>query len=107
MSLATAIDLLMACNWNFVRNLEIVLSAIGGNLEPSSQLALCARNVRLAPVCDRMVEVAKTLQGFSTGSESDEGADEEILISLGPPTDAKKWLAASLDKTIRLQLGMH
>jgi hypothetical protein len=30
--------------------------------------------------------------------------DRRILASLGTPTPIKCWLAASLDKTIRLQL---
>ena len=105
-SLATAIDLLMPCNWNFGRNLEIVLSAIGGDLNPTSPLALCARNVRRSPVCDRIKTASNTLKVFYAGSKPDEEADLEVLALLGEPTDVKKWLAASLDKTIRLHLQM-
>jgi hypothetical protein len=105
-SLATAIDLLMPCNWNFVRNLETVLGAIGGDLNPTSPLALCARNVKLSPVCDRMKTVSNTLRVFHADSKPDEEADREVLALLGEPTDVKKWLAASLDKTMRLHLQM-
>jgi hypothetical protein len=31
--------------------------------------------------------------------------DRDLLALLGKPTAIKKWLAASLDKTIRLQLS--
>jgi hypothetical protein len=31
--------------------------------------------------------------------------DKDLLALLGKPTEAKKWLAASLGKTIRLQLS--
>ena len=31
--------------------------------------------------------------------------ERQLLDLLGQPTDAKKWLAASLDKTLRLQLS--
>ncbi len=105
-SLATAIDLLMPCNWNFGRNLEIVLGAIGGDLNATSPLALCARNVKLSPVCDRMKTVSRTLRVFYADSKPDEEADREVLALLGEPTDVNKWLAASLDKTIRRHLQM-
>jgi hypothetical protein len=31
--------------------------------------------------------------------------DRDLLVLLGKPMEVKKWLAASLDKTIRLQLS--
>jgi len=106
MPLAIAIDMLWPCNWNFVRNLEIVLGAVGGDLNPTSPLALCARNVRLSPTCDRMKPVLNTLRVFYTDSRPHFETDREVLSRLGEPTDVKRWLAASLDKTIRLQLAL-
>jgi hypothetical protein len=50
-----------------------------------------------------MLSVANTLKVFCD-KEADSEADNEILALLGEPTEAKKWLAASLEKTIRLQL---
>jgi hypothetical protein len=76
LSLGLAIDMLMPCNWRFVENLGIVLEAIGGKLNPDKPFAACGRNITLVP----------------------------ILALLGEPTEVRIWLAASLDKTIRLQL---
>jgi hypothetical protein len=36
---------------------------------------------------------------------SDHEVDRDFLVLLGTPTEVTKWLAASLDKTIRLQLS--
>jgi hypothetical protein len=47
-----------------------------------------------------MERLAHALRAFCCGKE----ADKETLALLGKPTDARRWLAASLDKTIRLQL---
>jgi hypothetical protein len=46
------------------------------------------------------------LKVFCGDSESDKEIDRDVLSLLGEPTEEKKWLAASLDKTIRLQLGL-
>jgi hypothetical protein len=105
LSLALAVDMLMPCHWKFVENLRIVLDAIGGNLSPGKPFAACGRNITLLPGRDRMEAVSKTLQVFCGVRESDEGAAKALLARLGEPTEVKKWLAASLDKTIRLQLN--
>jgi len=102
--LAVAIDLLMPCHWNFVENLEIVLKAIGGDIEPTKLFFACSMNIKLAPIRSRMKIISNTLKAFSGDSEIENETDQKVLSLLGKPTEAKKWLAASLDKTIRLQL---
>ncbi len=103
LSLGIAIDMLMPCHWRFVTNLQIVLEAIGGRLDPDERFAACGRNVSLLPIRDRMEAVCSSLKVFCGTAESDEKTDRELLAQLGEPTEPKKWLAASLDKTIRLQ----
>lgn len=104
LSLALAIDMLMPCHWRFVTNLQVVLAAIGGNLDPAEPFAACARNISLLPLRDRMVAVCNSLYVFCGTTESVETTDRSVLANLGEPTEAKRWLAASLDKTIRLQM---
>jgi hypothetical protein len=104
LSLGLAIDMLWPCHWRFVENLRIVLEAIGGTLESATPFAACGRNIGLSPLRPRMQVVSSTLRAFSGGLESDGAVDGELLSLLGEPTDAKKWLALSLDKTIRLQM---
>ena len=106
LSLAIAIDMLMPCHWNFVQNLEIVLGAIGGDLNPSKPFAACARNIKLSPIRDRMRMVCQTLRSFCDFQQLADNVDGELLDLLGKPSATKKWLAASLDKTIRLQLDL-
>jgi hypothetical protein len=103
-SLATAIDLLMPCHWDFAGALEIVLQAIGGGLSPRRPYACCARNLKLSPLYGRLETISNTLGVFWRGEKLDEGTDLDILASLGQVTDVKRWLAASMDKTMRLQL---
>lgn len=104
--LAVAIDLQMACHWSFVENLETVLAAIGGDLHPTRPLTLCARNIHLSPIRDRMREVCHTLRVFTSNAQPDDRADTELLTLLGTFSNTKKWLAASLEKTMRLQLDL-
>ena len=52
-----------------------------------------------------MEMVTTTLKVFCGDTESGQQVDRDILDLLGEPTDVRKWLAASLDKTIRLQLN--
>ena len=103
-SLGLAIDLLMPCHWDFVGALMIILKAIGGDLNPQRPFACCSRNLQLSPLCDRLRTISNTLRGFWTGAMPTEDMNRRILASLGMPTPIKCWLAASLDKTIRLQL---
>jgi hypothetical protein len=98
-----AIDMLWPCHWNFLGNLQIVLDAIGGQLYPDKPFAACGRNLTLVPGQERFRRIAATLDVFCGKSEI-AGADERILQALGQPTPEKRWLAASLAKTIRLQL---
>ncbi len=105
LSLGLAIDMLMPCHWRFVENLRIVLGAIGGKLNPEEPFAACGRNITLVPIRRRMKMVSSTLKVFCDDSESSQEVDEDLLALLEGPTEAKKWLAASLDKTIRLQLN--
>jgi len=102
-SLAYAIDLLMPCGWDFAGSLETILGAVGGNLHPRRPLACCARNVRLSPLCNRLRAISNTLRAFWKATAT-EDTDEHLLTALGTPTPVKRWLAASLDKTIRLHL---
>lgn len=105
LSLGLAIDMLMPCHWNFVENLQIVLEAIGGRLNPKKPFAACGRNINLLPIRRRMEIVSNTLKAFYSAPESNQEMDRDLLALLGKPTEVKKWLAASLDKTIRLQLS--
>ena len=104
LSLGLAIDMLMPCHWRFVENLQIVLEAIGGGLNPDKPFAACGRNIALLPGRRRMDVVSNTLKVFCGEPASDVGVDQDSLTLLGERTEVKRWLAASLDKTIRLQL---
>jgi len=103
-SLAMAIDLLMPCHWDFVGGLAIVLKAIGGDLRPPLPYTCCSRNLHLSPLCNRLRTISSTLKTFWQGRKPTRGIDRSLLASLGPASPAKRWLAASLDKTIRLHL---
>ena len=103
-SLAMAIDLLFPCHWDFVGAVAILLRAIGGELHPDRPYTCCARNLRLSPLCDRVRTISNTLNAFWKGIHSTDDIDKDLLAVLGPVTSEKRWLAASLDKTIRLQL---
>ena len=104
-SLAIAIDMLWPCHWKFVENLQIVLEAIGGKLNSDKPFAACGRNITLVPIRRRMEIISNTLKVFCGAPESDQEVDRDLLLLLGKPTEEKKWLTASLDKTIRLQLN--
>ncbi len=106
MSLAMAIDLFRPCNWNFVGNLVIILKAIAGDLHPDKPFAPCSLNARLTPLRNRLRIISNTLKTFCEGTGKDKDVDGNILALLGAKTDQKHWLAASLDKTIRLQQGL-
>ena len=103
LSLGFAIDMLWPCHWRFVENLQIVLEAIGGKLNPRIPFAACARNIALLPR-ERMETASTTLKAFCGNPEPNKKVDREMLVLLGQPTKVKRWLAASLDKTVRLQL---
>ena len=105
LSLALAIDMLWPCHWRFVENLRIVLNAIGGKLNSDKPFAACGRNINLLPIRRRIEVVSNTLRVFCGDPESDQEVDRDLLVLLGKPTEVKKWLAASLEKTIRLQLS--
>lgn len=105
-SLAFAIDLMMPCSWDFVGCLTTILAAIGGNCHPDRPVACCARNIKLSPLCDRLSVIASTLQTFWTHHAAAGPIDDSILAQLGTRTPVKRWLCASLDKTIRLHLTL-
>lgn len=105
LSLALAIDMLWPCHWRFVENLRIVLNAIGGKLESKTPFAACGRNITLLAIRPQLEIVSDTLRVFCGLAKTCQKVDKGLLAQLGKPTEAKKWLAASLDKTIRLQLG--
>lgn len=104
LSLGLAIDMLWPCHWNFLKNLEIVLGAIGGNLRPNAPFTACGRNIRLLPARSRLLGVARTLGAYARGALQDASLDPSMLDRLGSASKPKIWLAASLDKTLRLQL---
>ncbi len=106
MSLALAIDMFRPCNWNYVGNLVIILKAIAGDLYPDKPFAPCCINKRLTPLRDRLRVISHTLKTFCEGREVDKDADGDILALLGAKTEQKHWLAASLDKMIRMQQGL-
>jgi hypothetical protein len=105
-SLGLAIDLLWTCHWKYIENLQIVLEIIGGKLKPDKPFAACAWNITLSPIRPRMEVISNSLKVFNGEDEADKQIDMDILAMLGEATDEKKWLAASLDKTIRLQLKL-
>ncbi|MBN2476095.1 MAG: hypothetical protein JXB62_15900 [Pirellulales bacterium] len=105
LSLALAIDMLWPCHWRFVENLQIVLDAIGGYLEAAEPFAACGRNIGLVPTRAWLETVCHTLRVFFGDPPSSRDVDPQILAVLAEPTEVKRWLAASLEKTIRLQLS--
>jgi hypothetical protein len=102
-SLAMAIDMLAPCNWDFVGAVVTLLKAIGGDLHPARPYACHQRNIELSPLRDRLRIISNTL-GIFWKPEKAEDIDEDVLASLGELTPVKRWLAASFEKTIRLQL---
>ncbi|MBT2968420.1 MAG: hypothetical protein KME56_02835 [Candidatus Thiodiazotropha sp. (ex Ctena orbiculata)] len=105
LSLALAIDNLWPCHWNFAENLQIVLEAIGGKLNTDTPFSACGRNISLVPIRGRMETISNTLMAFCGTLESGQDVDKELLELLGKQAEEKRWLAASLAKTIRLQLN--
>ena len=87
LSLALAIDMLWPCHWRFEANLQIVLDAIDGELRPSVPFTACGRNIEMTPLRARVEQTCARLR------------------SIGEPGSARQWLAASLEKTLRLQLS--
>jgi hypothetical protein len=105
LSLALAIDMLWPCHWNFINNLQVVLEAIGGRLNPDKPFSACGRNITLVPIRGQMEIISNTLKVFCGTLESAQEVDSDLLALLGKPTQEKRWLAVSLDKTITLQLN--
>ncbi|MFC1793747.1 hypothetical protein ACFL3Q_09205 [Planctomycetota bacterium] len=103
-SLAMAIDMLEPCNWDFVGAVATLLKAIGGELHPERPYVCHQRNLRLSPLYDRLGIISNTLGLFWKSNEPGENIDRNLFASLGEATPVKRWLAASMDKTMRLQL---
>jgi hypothetical protein len=53
-----------------------------------------------------MQTVCRTLQYSLQNQRSENDVDSTLLEPLGDITAPQRWLVASLDKTIRLQLGL-
>jgi hypothetical protein len=104
MSLAMAIDMLAPCNWDFIGGIVTLLKAIGGELHPERPYVCHSRNLKLSPLCERLRTISNTLGVFWKKGETEKPIDSNILTFLGESTPIKRWLAASLDTTIRLQL---
>jgi len=105
MSLAMAVDMLEPCNWDFVGSIITLLKAIGGQLHSERPYVCHQRNLKRSPLCARLEAISNTLGVFWKEGNSTEDGDANLLTVLGSVTPEKRWLAASLDKTIRLQLG--
>jgi hypothetical protein len=105
MSLAMAIDMLAPCNWDFVGSVVTLMKAIGGDLHPERPYVCHQRNLKLSPLCDRVRTISNTLAAFWKEKHSIEDVDANLLAALGTMTPEKRWLAASLDKTVRLAWG--
>jgi hypothetical protein len=105
-SLAYVIDLFMPCHWDFVGALVIILKAIGGDLHPARPFACCMRNIYLSPLCEKLKMISNTLGVFWKDEKTNQNIEREILTVLGEVTPVKRWLVASLDKTIRLHLSL-
>ncbi len=103
-SLAMPIDMLEPCNWDFVGSVVTILKAIGGDLNPARPYACHQRNIELSPLRDRLRIISNTLGIFWKPGEKASEIENDVLASLGALTPVKRWLAASFDKTIRLQL---
>jgi hypothetical protein len=104
-SLPMAIDMLEPCNWDFVGSIVTLLKAISGELHPERPYVCHSRNLKLSPLCDRLRTISNTLGVFWREEETNDTIiDKNILTSLGEATPIKRWLAGSLDKTIRMQL---
>ena len=106
-SLAFAIDLLMPCHWDFALTVATILKAVGEDLHPKRPLALCSRNLSQSLLCERLKTISNTLRAFCDDPAAPKDTDACLLSSLIPSNPQKHWLAASLDKTIRLQLEAH
>lgn len=104
MSLGLAIDMLMPCHWGFPHNLLLVLRAMGGERHCRWPFAACGHNIRLSPLGPRAREVVAALEAFC--GKSGGPGDTEVVRRLGACTPQKQWLAASLAKTLRLQLHL-
>jgi len=97
-----AIDLFFPCNWNYANNLVVVLKAMNGTLKADRVFAPCCFNKELTPLRGRLNTLSNTLKAFYEDKAEQDTMDDTMLNLLGEKTDVKCWLAASLDKTIRL-----
>jgi len=107
MSIGLAIDLCSPCNWNYGNNLIVMLNAINGKLKADRVFAPCCFNKELTPLRGRLKTLSNTLRAYCEGKAEGDDIDHDMLTLLGDKTDVKHWLAASLDKTIRLQEGFQ
>ncbi|MHC4070150.1 MAG: hypothetical protein ACYSR8_11375, partial [Planctomycetota bacterium] len=76
----------------------------GGHLHPERPYVCHQRNLKLSPLCGRLRTISNTLGVFWKQEQTNKKTDQDILDYLGEVTPVKRWLAASLDATIRLQL---
>ncbi len=98
--------MLWTCHYDYVQKLENVLGVVGGDSNPRRPFAFCARNIKLSPLRESMKTASHTFQVFCRDLPPDDDVDEELLASLGEPSRQRQWLAASLGKTIRLQMDL-
>jgi len=100
-SLAGAIDHLQPCNWNFPKNLVLVLRATNGDLEPTEPFAAHARNAKLNPIRPRMLILVNTLNRFCGNDTGNSVIDEQVLGTLGDISPEKQSLARSLSDKLQ------
>ena len=77
-----------------------------GELHAAQPLTVCARNIRHAPIRERMQTVCRTLQYSLQDQRSENDVGSTLLELLGDIIAPQRWLVTSLDKTIRLQLEL-
>ena len=106
LTLASAIDHFQPCNWNFPSNLIVVLRAIGGDLNPKNPFAAHSRNLSIAPSYQRLKTVVDVLQAYLIGKDIAKDEASDVIDILGVKNPIKEWLVASLEKTLRLQMGL-
>ena len=77
---------------------------VGGELSPERPYACCARNLKLNPFYDRLGMISNTFGVFWKSEKPAENIGRAIITSLGQAAAITHWLAASMDKTVRLHL---
>ena len=105
-TLDAAIDNAVPCNWNFETNLRLILSTIGGKEDRSGVLAAHAANIEFNPLKIEMIPLVNALDEYVQNNPVS-SSNRQIFSTLGERNPVKSWLAASLSKTIKVQLKIE